>query len=80
MADNDLEKKWYDLHIELVNKVISFCKENNLKDITDVSLNIDCVDGSVGQGEWTAATDSSFIAVKRDRVHGDKWEAILRSY
>lgn len=68
MADNDLEKKWYDLHIELVNKVISFCKENNLKDITDVSLNIDCVDGSVGQGEWTAATDSSFIAMKRDTV------------
>lgn len=80
MADNDLEKKWYDLHIELVNKIVSFCKENDLKDVTDVSLNIDCVDYSVEQGEWTAATDSSFIAVKRNRVHGDEYEAILRSY
>lgn len=29
--DKDLKKKFDNLHVEIVNKVIDFCKENNIQ-------------------------------------------------
>lgn len=76
----ELEKKWYELHIEIVNKLIAFCKENNLKDVTDINLGIDGVKFSVESGEWTAATDSFLTAMEINRMGDEEPKMILRSY
>ena len=60
---NKLEEKWKDLHIEVVNRIIRFLKENGVNNVTDVYLSIDTVDFSVQHGEWTPMTDSSFEAI-----------------
>lgn len=75
----ELEKKWYELHIEIVNKLIAFCKENNLKDVTDINLGIDGVKFSVESGEWTAATDSFLTAMEINRMGDVEPKMILRS-
>ena len=59
----ELEKKWQDLHTDIVNKIIRFLKENGVNNVTDVYLSIDTVDFSIQYGEWTPMTDSSFEAV-----------------
>lgn len=76
----ELEKKWYELHIEIVNKLIAFCKENNLNDITDIELGIDGVNFSINCGEWTAATDSYLTAIQHDKMRGEEPKVILNSY
>ena len=48
--DDELNKKFRALHHELVNKIISFCKENNIL-IDEIHLNADGVDGSIPYGE-----------------------------
>lgn len=58
----ELDKKWQDLHKEIVDKIVRFCKENGVNEVTDVNLHIDCMDASISYGQWTAATDSSFTA------------------
>ena len=61
--DDDITKKFRDLHYEIVNKIISFCKENNIN-IDEFHLNADGVRDSIPYGEWTSATDSSFSMIK----------------
>lgn len=58
----ELDKKWKKLHEEIVDRIIRFCKENGVNEVTDVDLHIDYVDASIRCGQWTAATDSSFTA------------------
>ena len=55
--DDELNKKFRDLHHALVDLVISFCKENDI-DIDRASLNIDGISASIPYGQWEACTDS----------------------
>ena len=38
--DKDLKKKFDNLHVEIVNKVIDFCKENNIQSGNFIGCNI----------------------------------------
>ena len=57
--DKDLKKKFDNLHVEIVNKVIDFCKENNIQ-IDEFSIYADGVRDSIPFGKWTSVTDSCF--------------------
>lgn len=68
--DDNLTRKFRELHKELVNKIISFCKENNIN-IDEFHLNADGVDGSIPYGEWQACTDSRFSMIKFTDEYND---------
>ena len=57
--DEELTKKFRAFHEELVNKVISFCKDNNIL-IDEFHLNADSLEDSIKFGSWQACTDSCF--------------------
>lgn len=57
--DKDLKKKFDNLHVEIVNKVIDFCKENNIQ-IDEFNIYADGVRESIPFGKWTSVTDSCF--------------------
>ena len=84
--DDNLTHKFRELHKELVNKIISFCKENNIS-IDEFHLNADGVDGSIPYGEWQSCTDSGFSMIKftdeyndvvslRKKVDNKEWKRI----
>ena len=58
-----LQREFYKLHRSLVTQVIKFCQENFI-DADEFSLNADGLKVSINYGEWTPATDSSFILEK----------------
>ena len=66
--DEELDKKFCELHHTLVEEIISFCLGNNLM-IDDVHLDIDGLRDSIMLGEWTAATDSSMTMYRFDKEH-----------
>ena len=68
--DDNLTHKFRELHKELVNKIIFFCKENNIS-IDEVHLNADGVDGSIPYGEWKSCTDSGFSMIKFTDEYND---------
>ena len=68
--DDNLTRKFRELHKELVNKIISFCKENNIT-IDEFHLNADGVDGSIHYGEWQSCTDSGFSMIKFTDEYND---------
>lgn len=55
-----IQEKIYDLHNDIVNEIIMFCKDNDILPQM-VSFNIDMLAPSIEAGMWTAATDSSLI-------------------
>lgn len=55
--DEELTKKFRAFHEELVNKVISFCKDNNIL-IDEFHLNADALEDSIKFGSWQSCTDS----------------------
>lgn len=57
--DKDLKKKFYNLHVEIIDKVISFCKENNIE-VDEFNIHADSVRESIPFGKWTSVTDSCF--------------------
>ena len=57
--DDEINKKFRELHKKLVDEIISFCKENNII-VDEIHLNADGVAGSIPYGEWEACTDSYF--------------------
>ena len=61
--DENLNNKFRELHNELVNKIISFCKENNIV-IDEFNLNADSVSGSISYGSWQPCTDSAFSMIR----------------
>ena len=84
--DDNLTRKFRELHKELVNKIISFCKENNIS-IDEFHLNADGVNGSIPYGEWQSCTDSGFSMIKftdeyndvvsmKKHVNEDDWKRI----
>ena len=68
--DDNLTHKFRKLHKELVNNIISFCKENNIS-IDEFHLNADGVDGSIPYGEWQSCTDSGFSMIKFTDEYND---------
>ena len=60
--DEAINNKFRELHLKLVNEVISFCKENNIV-VDEFFLHADCLDESIKFGEWHPSTDSVFELV-----------------
>lgn len=58
-AFSPLEEKFFKLHEEIIDKIIVFCKENNVM-ANMISLTASCVSPSIEYGEWTPCTDSAF--------------------
>ena len=61
--DEELTMKFRALHLEIVNKIISFCKENNI-DVDEFHLNADELHDSIKYGSWQSCTDSAFSMIK----------------
>ena len=57
--DEVLSKKFFDLHVEILDKIIAFCKDNNIM-IDEIHLNADGVRDSIKNGKWGSSTDSTF--------------------
>lgn len=66
--DPDITQDFRNLHTEIVNKVIKFCKDHGIE-IDDFYINADGVRGSIPYGEWCPFTDSSFSMYKFDEEH-----------
>lgn len=58
--DENLNNEFNNLHHEIVDKIIQFCKRNNLN-IDEISLSIDGMLTSIPHEKWQAGTDSSFM-------------------
>jgi hypothetical protein len=76
--DDELNKKFRDLHHALVDLVISFCKENDI-DIDEASLSIDGISASIPYGQWEACTDSSLVFNKEIAHKGEEQEPFIYS-
>ena len=55
--NEEIDKKFRKLHNKLVNKIITFCKNNDIE-IDEFSLSADGVRESIKYGEWCPSTDS----------------------
>ena len=55
--DDEINKKFRELHKKIVDEIISFCKENNIV-VDEIHLNADGVAGSIPYREWKPCTDS----------------------
>ena len=67
--NDEVNKKFRELHHKLVNEIISFCLENEIK-IDEFSLNADGVQGSILYGTWQPCTDSCLSFYVEDRREG----------
>ena len=66
--DDEVNKKFRELHYKLVNEIISFCKENNIE-AEEVILRADGLKGSIPYEEWQPCTDSCLEMYKEDSRH-----------
>lgn len=57
--DPELHKAFSELHEKLVSEIIQFCEKHNLRDIAEVRLYANGLEGSFGYGRWESGTDSS---------------------
>lgn len=62
--DPKLHEAFSELHHKIIDMIVSFCKEHNLKDVDAVSISADGLTGSIDYGEWTCFTDSSMTLYK----------------
>lgn len=62
--DPELHDAFSDLHEQIVNLVINFCKEHNLTDIDEFHVGADGIKGSIPYGVWCPCTDSSMSIIK----------------
>ena len=70
--DDEINKKFRELHKKIVDEIISFCKENNII-VDEIHLNADGVAGSISYGKWQACTDSYFGL---DKFTDEYWDVI----
>jgi hypothetical protein len=56
------EDDLYELQDKIVEMIISFCKERNLRDIETLHFSVDGLQESLDYDAWTAGTDSSLSA------------------
>lgn len=68
-----MNEKFYELHKKLVQQVIDYCKENNIKDADTFHLSIDGLQSSIEAGTWHPGTDSAAS------LHNSKHETITYS-
>ena len=61
--DKEINDKFRELHYNLVNEIISFCKENNII-VDELHLNADSLEDSIKAGSWQSCTDSYFVLDK----------------
>lgn len=61
--DAEITKKFKELHVKIVNEVISFCKDNGII-VDEFYLHADGLDESIKLGSWQPATDSQFELVR----------------
>ena len=59
----ELHTAFSELHKKLVDEIIQFCEKHNIKNVTEVYLHADGLEGSFGYGEWECATDSSMSMI-----------------
>jgi len=69
--DAEINRKYRELHLKLVNDVISFCKENSIS-VDELYLRADCLSESIKFGAWQPATDSCFELLKEAESDEDK--------
>lgn len=55
--DEDINYAFVNLHHEIVDKIVKFCKDYNVE-IDEVEFGVDNVSGSVPYGQWQCVTDS----------------------
>lgn len=56
--ENELNDKLYELHKNIMNLVINFCKENNIRPEYGY-FGVDDLGSSIDAGQWHPGTDSS---------------------
>lgn len=64
--DSKLNKKFRELHKNVVDIIIHFCKENNIT-INEFHLNADALEESIKFGSWQSCTDSCLTFDKFDK-------------
>lgn len=69
--DAEITKKFRELHVKIVNEVISFCKDNSVI-VDEFYLHADGLDESIKFGSWQPATDSQFELLKDAEGNEDK--------
>ena len=57
--DPELHKAFAQLHTDIVDMVIRFCKEHNLTEVDSFIVGADGLKYSREAGKWTCSTDSS---------------------
>lgn len=62
--DPELHDAFSDLHEQIVNLVINFCKEHNLTDVDEFHVGANGIKGSIPYGVWCPCTDSSMSIIK----------------
>ncbi len=72
ISHREIEDKWYELHNEIVQKIIDFCKDNNITEATDFGLKIDGLDESIEYGKWTPGSDSCMSLTKMEFIDGKR--------
>ena len=66
--DEELNKKFRELHVILVDQVIDFCKANNIT-IDEFDLHADGLEVSIENGSWQSCTDSALTFRKFSDEH-----------
>ena len=61
--DEKINIAFRNLHKNLVNEIIGFCKAWGIS-IDEIHLNADCLEDSIKAGSWQPCTDSCFILEK----------------
>lgn len=64
---NLTEKRFYELHDNLVKEIINFCKKENINDVDMAYLSIDGLKFSIQEGQWLASTDSSLTLFDKNK-------------
>ncbi len=62
--DPELHDAFSDLHEQIVNLVVKFCKDHNLTDVDEFHIGADGIKGSIPYGIWCPCTDSSMSIIK----------------
>lgn len=62
--DPELHDAFSDLHEQIVNLVINFCKEHNLTDVDEFHVGANGIKDSIPYGVWCPCTDSSMSIIK----------------
>lgn len=76
--DAEITKKFKELHVKIVNEVISFCKDNGII-VDEFYLHADGLDESIKLGSWQPATDSQFELVRDTEGNEDKETFCLKA-